>query len=149
MLMTNKISLAQYVRYRNGVPLGASGSLRNMLYRSLGATSFKQFWQYWNPIWGYYLSYYIYQPLKRYCSTGLATVFTFTISGALHDLAAILIKQTWLFICTPWFFLMGATLVTTQHLRFSYRQFSWPVRAAINLSFVAFCLLFVLVINNL
>jgi hypothetical protein len=31
------LTLAQYVRRRTGVPLGASGSLRNMLHRSLGA----------------------------------------------------------------------------------------------------------------
>ena len=34
------LTLAQYVRNRNGVPLGASGSLGNMLKRSLGAGSF-------------------------------------------------------------------------------------------------------------
>ena len=33
------ITLAQYVVRRNGVPLGASGALREMLSRSLGAES--------------------------------------------------------------------------------------------------------------
>jgi len=59
-----KLTLAQYVRRRNGVPLGASGSLRNMFYRSLGAGSIAGFWRYWNPVFGYYLGRYIYAPLK-------------------------------------------------------------------------------------
>ena len=55
-----KYSLAEYVKYRNGVSLGAKGSLVNMLKNSFGAGSFRQFWKYWNPIWGYYLFKYIY-----------------------------------------------------------------------------------------
>ena len=46
------LTLEAYVKHRNGVPLGASGSLENMLVRSLGAGTFAKFWQYWNPIWG-------------------------------------------------------------------------------------------------
>ncbi len=38
--MKSKLSLAQYVKKRNGVPLGASGSMTNMLSRSFGAASF-------------------------------------------------------------------------------------------------------------
>lgn len=34
-----RLTLAQYVRRRNGVHVGASGSLRNMLRRSLGIFS--------------------------------------------------------------------------------------------------------------
>jgi len=48
-----RISFARYIHRRNGVPLGSSGSLRNMLRRSLGAGSFAGFWQYWIPVWGY------------------------------------------------------------------------------------------------
>lgn len=45
-------TLSEYVERRNGVPLGARGSLANMLRRSLGARSFAGFWRYWSPIWG-------------------------------------------------------------------------------------------------
>ena len=38
--MSTAISLSQYVKKRTGVALGASGSMRNMLERSLGAPSF-------------------------------------------------------------------------------------------------------------
>ena len=55
-----KLVLSDYIKKRNGVPLGASNSLRNMLYRSLGAGKFSVFWRYWNPIWSYYLGKYIF-----------------------------------------------------------------------------------------
>lgn len=35
-----RLTLSAYVKRRNGVPLGASGSLQNMLVRSLGAGTF-------------------------------------------------------------------------------------------------------------
>lgn len=54
--MRRTISLSEYVKKRNGVALGTFGSMGNMLKRSLGANSFYLFWQYWNPIWDYYLS---------------------------------------------------------------------------------------------
>ena len=59
------LTLAQYVKRRNGVALGYSGSFSNMLHRSFGAGTLAKFWQYWNPIWGYYLGRYIHGPLKK------------------------------------------------------------------------------------
>ena len=85
-------SLSEHVRLRNGVPLGAPGSLFNMLNRSLGAKSFAAFWQYWNPIWGYYLTYKVFLPAKNIFPAGLALLFTFAVSGALHDLAVMIVK---------------------------------------------------------
>lgn len=41
--MRSTLSLSQYVKKRNGVPLGASHSMRNMLSRSFGAKSFPIF----------------------------------------------------------------------------------------------------------
>ena len=57
------MTLNQYIERRNGVPLGASGALRNMLRRSFGAGTLAGFWQYWNPIFGYYLAHSV---LKKY-----------------------------------------------------------------------------------
>ena len=69
-----KLTLSEYVRRRNGVPLGAPGSLRNMLRRSFGARSFAGFWQYWNPVFGYCLGRYIFVPLKRVSPPSVALV---------------------------------------------------------------------------
>ncbi len=48
------MKLSEYVKKRNGVPIGHPNSLRNNLQRSLGANNFSTFWNFWNPIFGYY-----------------------------------------------------------------------------------------------
>ena len=131
-----KLTLAQYVQRRNGVPFGSPGSLRNMLYRSLGAGTFAQFWRYWNPVWGYYLGSYIHAPLKHRLPPAMSLVTTFVVSGALHDAAASVITGRIVFLLTPWFFLMGAGVVMGQALRITYSHFAWPVRAFINISYL-------------
>jgi len=137
--MKRKLTLSQYVKRRNGVPLGGSGSLSNMLQRSLGSGSFSGFWQYWNPIWGYYLSRYIFSPLNTRLPTTVAVMLTFITSGLLHDFAASLIKMKLIFVTTPWFVLMGFTVVMSERLNISYSHFSWFYRAVINV--------FIIVIN--
>jgi hypothetical protein len=105
-----RLTLAEYVRRRNGVPLGDSRSLRNMFIRSFGAGSFGQFWQYWNPIWGYGLGRYVYAPLRRVLPPAVAFILTFAISGGLHDLATMAVSRSPALLFTPWFVLLGIGL---------------------------------------
>jgi len=133
------ITLSEYVKRRNGVPLGAPGSLGKMLERSLGAGSFAVFWRYWNPVWSYYLSRYIMRPLAKSVPVWLAVILTFAVSGALHDLAVTLIKWRPTFFITPWFVLMGAAVVTTDALGITYQHRPWAVRALINAGLIALC----------
>lgn len=135
-----KLTLAQYVQRRNGVPFGHAGSLRNMLYRSLGAGTFAQFWRYWNPVWGYYLGRYIHAPLKRWLPPAVSLITTFVISGALHDAAASAVTGRTIFILTPWFFIMGVGVVMGQALKMNYAHFDWPVRAFFNMGYVGLSL---------
>jgi len=134
--MKNTMSLAQYVKKRNGVPLGASGSMKNMLFRAFGAASFPVFWQYWNPIWGYYLSRNVMRPLSEFLPTSLAIVTTFLVSGALHDIAVAIVKWRTVLFFTPWFGIMGLMVIASKKYGVSYGQFSWLARALINASFV-------------
>jgi len=133
------ITLSEYVKKRNGVALGASGSLTNMLKRSLGASSFYLFWQYWNPIWGYYLSRKIMKPLSQILPTWLAIILTFAVSGALHDLAITLVKWKLTFFFTPWFSIMSIVVLATKKFGISYREHHWLIRASINISLIALC----------
>ena len=136
------ISLREYVRLRNGVPLGAPGSLSNMLKRSLGASSFAEFWRYWNPIFGYYLGTRIYRPLRR---SGLpvvvAVIATFLVSGAIHDLAASLVTQRFVFVCTPFFLLLSLGVVVGNRCKMDLSSLPWRARAATNAAYVLSCLL--------
>lgn len=126
------ISLRQYVKRRNGVPLGDNRSLPNMLRYSLGAGTFAEFWLYWNPIWGYYLARYIQRPLLKLLPPSVALILTFVVSGALHDLAISLVKQTVYVVFTPWFGVMALVIVLTQALKLSYSALPWLLRAIIN-----------------
>lgn len=134
------LTLSQYVLRRTGVPLGASGSLQNMLYRSLGAGSFAKFWQYWNPIWGYALGRFIYAPLQRFLPAMLALIITFTVSGAIHDLATMLVRRAPAFFFIPWFFFMSIAVVIGEALKIDYTKQSFAIRVMINLVFIVGCL---------
>ena len=138
--MHKTISLSEYVKKRNGVALGASGSMSNMLKRSLGASSFYLFWHYWNPIWSYYLSRKIMKPLRQLFPIWLAIIMTFAVSGALHDLAVTLVKWRLTFFFTPWFTLMSFMVLATKRYRISYKEFHWLIRASINIALVVVCL---------
>ncbi len=142
-----KLTLAQYVQRRNGVPLGAPGALKNMFNRSLGAGSFAKFWQYWNPVFGYYLGSYIYAPLKRWLPPAIALIITFVACGALHDAVAIMLRGSMVFLFTPWFLLMGTGVVIGHAVQFDYSEHSWFVRALINIGYVGVCLVFALMVK--
>jgi len=136
MPVSTPITLAQYVKKRTGVPLGHKDSMRNMLSRSLGASSFYLFWRYWNPIWSYYLSRYVMKPSNEVLPVWCAVLVTFAVSGALHDLAVSIVKLKPVFFFTPWFSVMAVVVLISQ---FSQLQFSfapWWLRALANISFV-------------
>lgn len=130
--MQRAMSLSSYVKKRNGVPIGAKRSMRNMLHRSLGANSFPAFWHYWNPIWGYYLSRNVMKPLCSIAPIWLAVFITFLVSGAIHDAAVSLVKWKLVLFFTPWFGLMGLLVIASKALSVSYGSFPWGVRVSIN-----------------
>jgi hypothetical protein len=134
------LTLSEYVHLRNGVPLGDSNSLRNMLHRSLGANSFAGFWQYWNPIWGYGLGKYVYSPLRKIVPPVFAVILTFVVSGIIHDLATMAVRRSFAFLFTPWFFLLGVGAVLSRATGMDLSNRPWWVRASINLIYLVFCL---------
>jgi GR25 family glycosyltransferase involved in LPS biosynthesis len=138
--MHRTISLSEYVKKRNGVALGSPGSITNMLKRSLGASSFYLFWQYWNPIWAYYLSRKIMKPLSQLFPIWLAIIMTFAVSSALHDSAITLVKGKLTFFSTRWFSLMSLIVLATKTFGISYREHHWLIRASINIALAALCL---------
>ena len=134
------LSLGQYVRRRNGVPMGASGSFRGMMVRAFGAASFAGFWRYWNPIFGYYLGRYIYTPASRVVPRPLALVVTFLACGAIHDAVTVLARGTTRFLFTWWFlfFALGVVLGEAAGLNLARRPFA--VRAGVHLAYLCACL---------
>ena len=133
------MKLSEYVLKRNGVPLGAKASLAKNLQNSFGAQSNTLFWKHWNPIWGFYLSKYIYFPLNRYLPKSVSSIVTFGVSGALHDLAIGLLGLGWQNFLTIWFVIMGSFMGISKTLNISYSKFGFFTRAAINTASIAIC----------
>lgn len=128
------MTLREYVRRRNGVPLGHPSSLQMMLKRSLGASDYAHFWRYWNPIWSYYLSRFVNRPLSGLFPARLAAVVTFAVSGFAHDLAILVISGQLQFACLIWFSQMGVLLVLSQILNITYSSWPFAARAVANLA---------------
>ncbi|WP_282121798.1 hypothetical protein [Algibacter mikhailovii] len=135
------MNLSDYVKRRNGVPLGNSHSLPNMLIRSLGAGKFSIFWQYWNPIWGFYLGKYIFKPLKLILPQTISLIITFVVCGFIHDLVIMLLKWKFILFLTPWFLFMGLAVILSDYAKMDYSKFPWIVRAVINIAIILGCLI--------
>ena len=135
-----KLTLSEYVRRRNGVPLGASGSLRNMLRRSFGARSFAGFWQHWNPIFGYYLGKYVFVPLKGISPPYVALILTFVVTGIVHDVVTMAIRQDVAFLFTPWFLFLGIGVVLSKATGMDIGARPWRLRAVFHSTYLGVCL---------
>ncbi len=122
------------------MPLGQSGSLRNMLHRSLGAGKFSIFWQYWNPIWGFYLGKLIFKPLKSIFPTAVSLIITFVVSGFIHDLVIIVLNGQFTLLFTPWFLFMGLCVIIGDNANIDYSKYAWIIRATINIAIIFSCL---------
>jgi hypothetical protein len=145
----NHLSLSQYITFRNGVPAGARGSMRNMLERSFGAPTFAGFWRHWNPIFGYALGRYVYSPLQRIMPSALALVATFVCCGAIHDVVTTIARGSAAFLFTPWFFLLGVGVVLGRATGLDLSGRPWLTRAAVNFAYLALCLGITLRIDHL
>lgn len=133
-------SLTDYVRQRNGVPLGGRGSMSNMLMRSFGATSFAGFWQYWNPIFSYYLHRYIFSPLRHITPRWIALVLTFLFCGALHDGVTFIVRGSTAFLFTTMFLFFAVGILIGKVARLDTSKLPWLVRVIINFFYLATCI---------
>lgn len=134
------MTLTDYIKKRNGVPIGSPKSLRNNLYRSLGARNFSTFWKYWNPIFGYYLGKYVFKFLKKILPAALALLFTFIFCGMIHDTVTTIFRGKISLFFSVWFFFMGLAVLITKSLETNFSEQIWITRAVINLSIIGFCM---------
>jgi hypothetical protein len=130
------MTLSEYIIRRNGVPMGSSKSLRNNLHRSFGAKNFATFWNFWNPIFGYYLGQKIFKPLKTYFTPAIALVMTFIFCGLLHDTVTTLFRGSISLFFTLWFLLMGLIVLLTTYLKQDLSHKNWMSRAFVNLAII-------------
>lgn len=136
-----KITLTEYIKKRNGVAIGSPGSLRNNLYRSLGSRNFSAFWQYWNPIFGYFLGKFIFKPLKNFFPVTIAFLLTFLFCGLIHDAVTALVRGKTSFFFSIWFLVMGIAVLITKFLNHNFAEKKWITRASINFTIIGLCFL--------
>jgi len=111
-----------------------------MLRRSLGATSFAGFWQYWNPVFGYGLARYVDAPLRRVLPSAVALIMTFVVCGLFHDLIAMSIRRAATFPFSTWFLLLGIGVVLGREVGMDLSNRPWAIRACVNLTYIGVCL---------
>lgn len=133
------MNLSQYVKKRNGVPFGHPDSLRNNLYKSLGARNFSTFWSFWNPVFGYYLGTKIFKPLKRLFPSAFSLLLTFVFCGLIHDLVTTVVRGKVSLFFAVWFLLMGIAVLITKHFNYDLSSRKWFVRTLVNLIIIVLC----------
>ncbi len=143
------MTLSQYIKRRNGVPLGHPNSLRNNLLKSFGAKKFSTFWNYWNPIFGYYLGTKIFRPLKRVFPSVFSLLLTFVFCGFIHDLVTTLVRQKISLFFSVWFLLMAISVSVSKQINYNLSNQSWFLRAFINLSIIGICFFLTKYLNTL
>jgi D-alanyl-lipoteichoic acid acyltransferase DltB (MBOAT superfamily) len=133
-----RLTLTQYLRFRLGSKGGATAWF-NFFVRPFGAPSPAAFWRRWNPVYGYYLYYYVYRPLSRVTPRAAAVLLTFVICGfLLHDLPA------WVFTrrvlppgATIAFVFFGVGAIASEWLHMDLSRRPVGVRAAVNIAYLA------------
>lgn len=108
--MSSRTSFRDFTMKRMGNPTGPWDALGRMFSLSFRAKSFADFWRYRNPVYHYFLSYWIYRPIRRVLPRSVAVLLSFTFCGFFfHDL--FLLPFTHMPLITVWFLFLGAGVV--------------------------------------
>jgi hypothetical protein len=131
--------LRAYVEYRLGRKWKTQ--LVTWLTKTWGAASFDEFWIYFNPVYGYALSYWVYRPLRRVLPPLLAVWLTFVASGfLLHDAVGWLIARDVRFPeMTLVFVLFGLGASGAKAVGMDIARQPFVARAAANVGYVVIC----------
>ena len=125
--------------YMNKVRGAGPGEIGRWYRRSFGATSPARFWHYWNPLYGYYLSYFVFKPLSRLLPRAIALYLTFLVCGFVaHDLLVWAIAREPRFpIFAVLFSLFAAEVIVTEAVGFNLAGRPFALRVVANVGFLA------------
>ncbi len=128
-----RMTLAEFTNRRIGAG-GHGRQLSNLLVRPFAAPSFIGFWRLWNPVYGYFLYFWSYRPLRQFMPRPAAELATFAVSGfVLHDLPLFAARRSLgVPYVTAWFVLAGAIAIAAERARLDVS--SWPAAARIALN---------------
>jgi hypothetical protein len=130
-----RLNLRVFVFRRLGNPKGPISAVRKMFSLSFGAKSFADFWRYWNPVHHYYLTTYIYKPLRRIMPRSTAVILTFVFCGFfLHDIVHI--GFTGIPLITVWFFVVAIGVLIGEYFKMDMSNRSGTFRVVVNLVYL-------------
>ena len=144
MTAQQRVTLAQFIELRLGESDNFAVLLKRMLALSFGAGSFRDFWRYWNPVYGYYLLYYCYTPLGRILPRWLCVIITFACSGFfLHDfpfgwwIRALKNQSLPVPFVALWFSTIGIIVLVAEAVKLDLKSFPLPARVFVNVLHLA------------
>jgi hypothetical protein len=125
------LTVKTYVVRRLGKPHGPWQALGRMVTFAFAAPSFAAFWYYWNPVYGYYLYYWAYRPLRRVVPRAPALVLTFATCGfLLHDLPHL--PFTGIPLITTWFVVLSIGVLLGEAVRMDLSRRPRSMRVVVN-----------------
>lgn len=134
------MTLEEYTYYRTGSTT-LRVIVRNMFFKPFVSSSFRTFWKYWNPSWGYFLLFYCYKPIKTFFPHWVCLILTFIISGLLHDMIYIVpmmmneVEFVFPFV-TVWFLIISIGILLTEYLQINFDKTAPMVRPMFHVSFL-------------
>jgi hypothetical protein len=136
-----KPTLTRYIEARLGK--APATQAKNVLAKPFGAGSFIGFWRYWNPVYGYFLLYYSYRPLRKVLPRGLAVWLTFILCGlVLHDAVGWALGRRVRFPeLTLLFAVFGLGALAGEAVRMDLSRSPVMIRAVANVAYLAVSIL--------
>lgn len=142
MDQSSKNTLKHYIHLRLGRG-NLFETLRIMFIKSFQANSVKEFWNYWNPLFGYVTLFYIYKPLTKKVPRPVRVLTTFILSGFfLHDLLLwwpfcwIITYKTRFPLGTIMFIFLAIILLIFEKIGFTTKRYPTMVRVLTNISYI-------------
>lgn len=135
------MTLEEYTQFRTGsirIPV----IIRNMVVKPFVSPSFRSFWKYWNPSWGYFLLFYCYKPIRTFFPHWASLIITFVVSGLFHDIIYIApmmlneVEFVFPFI-TVWFVIIAIGILLTEVLKIDFKRTNWKFRPIVHLGYLA------------
>jgi len=121
--------------------------LKSMFVKAFEAKSAKEFWNYWNPVFGYFMLFYFYKPLTNKVPRAIRVIATFTVSGFfLHDLLLwwpfcwMIAYKTHFPFGTVWFIFLAIIMLLLEKIGFNTEKYSPGIRVLTNLGYLSVAL---------
>jgi len=142
MKQNSKKTLKHYIHLRLGKG-SLFETLRMMFIKSFQANSVKEFWNYWNPLFGYFTLFFIYKPLTKKVPRAVRVLTTFTLSGFfLHDILLwwpfcwLIAYKTKFPLGTVMFIFLAIIMLVFEKIGFTTKQYPVKVRIISNVSYI-------------